>query len=324
MNLTSSEYGVVTSDLFEISSLSNDTKRVMREFLKNYTSIQTKRAYYFDLLSFSDYYKLNMHHKRLIDINREDIINYRDYLVSFGGKDGRGVSSKTINRRLACLYALFEYLKKEKILQENPVEFVKRFKISSKVVSSYMDEELVDEYFKIPLNTYKGSDLLERVVCRALFTFGMRVDELSSIRIKNLIVVDGKYSLRYKIKGGKELIKECPKEFISELGLYLDWMEQKGYSLSEEDYLIRGTKKSRGKISNRAINYIIDKMAKKVGAKGNYSSHTGRVNTIYKVDKKHGLYTAKEYVGHSSVSTTEKYREKSPTGVKSLSHSIFD
>ena len=310
-------------NLFEIETLSESTKRIMREFLLNYTSLQTRRSYYFDLLSFDQFYKRYIPDKSITDLKREDIIAFRDYLGKFGGAKGSGVSSKTVNRRLACLYALFEYLKKERVVSENPVEFVKRHKVSTAIVSSYMDEELVDRYFSLPVNIYKGSKILERVVCRALFTFGMRVNELVSLKIKNVTIIDGNYSLRYKVKGGKELIRECPENFINELGLYLTWCEENDYPMSEDDYLLRGTKRSRGKMSNRAINYIVEKMAKKVGAKGKFSSHSGRVNTIFKVEKKHGLYSAKDYVGHASVSTTERYREKGPGGSKTIGHTIL-
>jgi site-specific recombinase XerD len=296
------------------SAIGESKRSLYIEFLMNYTSENTRIGYYKDLRDFNQFLSEQLGIFDDLEVVTNHILAYREYLLKT-----KELSKRTINRKVSALYAYYQFLWEKEVIGSNPVGKVKRYRVSNKILTNYLDENLVKKYFEMPTNTAKGDQLLERVVLRILFSFGVRNSSVRNLKIKDLIIDDGKYSLKFVIKGGEDIIREIPEILRDELGMYLSWCENKGWDMSEDQYLLRGTRNINSlsrKLSSTTVNNIFRKMISKVGAKGDYSSHTARVNVIVKAEELGDIYVAKEYVAHKSVITTEKYREKGPKSKK--------
>lgn len=303
------------------SAIGESKRSLYIEFLMNYTSENTRIGYYKDLRDFNQFLTEQFEVFDDLEVVTNHILAYREYLLK-----ERELSKKTINRKISALYAYYQFLWEKEVVGSNPVGRVKRYRVSNKIATNYLDECLVKKYFEMPINTSKGDQLLERVVLRILFSFGVRNSSVRNLKIKDLIIDDGKYSLKFVVKGGEDIIREIPEVLRDELGLYLSWCEKKGWDMSEVQYLLRGTRNINSasrQLSATTVNNIFRRMISKVGAKGDYSSHTARVNVIAKAEELGDIYSAKEYVAHKSVLTTEKYRDKGPRNKKIIPKEIL-
>jgi site-specific recombinase XerD len=313
---------IILSESKELTTLSESKRDLYLEFLVNYPSQNTRDAYYRDLREFNQFLSDFTSITDDIYIDTKTVIAFRESLLK------KGISKRTINRKLAALYSYYQFLFEKDAIGSNPVGRTKKYKVSNEIKSSYLDDKYVQEYFLLPVNPHKGSELLERAVLRTFFIFGPRSKSVRSLRYKNLVMADGKYAFNFTIKGGSEIIREIPNILKNELGDYMSWCQQKGWSTDPDDFIFRGTRNyskdpEKRLLSNKAVNDMVRKMTKKVGAKGDFSSHSARVGVISKLESLVGIYGAKDYVAHKSVITTEAYRNKGPSSSSKLGHKIM-
>ena len=112
------------------------------------------------------------------EISRERV---REFLAHLYGK---GVSKKTVARRLSALRTFFKYLLRQGVLQENPMFEIKTPKLEKKLPSFLTGEQVV-QFFKAPnLKTYLG--VRDRCLMELLYATGIRVAELCAINRRDI------------------------------------------------------------------------------------------------------------------------------------------
>lgn len=136
-------------------------------------SSNTVSSYIYDINSFKEYlgsdYELDLAQTRKAQI--------LTYLVNL---QKQGKSSSTISRTISALKNFFDYLKKEKIIEDNPaisIHSPKQVKKSPAILS----EEEINLLMKQPdTNTFKGSR--DSAILELLYSSGIRVTELIKIK----------------------------------------------------------------------------------------------------------------------------------------------
>ncbi len=251
-------------------------------------SVHTVMAYSKDLEDF-----LLFTDKKAGDIDNLDI---RSFLASLYHKK---LKKSSISRKLATIRSFFNYLQKEGLVKKNPARLV----ASPKVQRTLPRFLTVDEAFAL-MDSPKGDifqTARDKAILELLYSSGVRVSELTALDINDF---DIKESLvRVKGKGKKERILPIGSKSIEAIKNYLPeriLLKKKSQALFLNN---RG-----GRLTQRSIRRIVDKYGRMIAIKGNISPHALR--HTFATHLLHGgadLRSIQELLGHSSLSTTQKY-----------------
>ncbi|MEL7646779.1 MAG: tyrosine-type recombinase/integrase [Sedimentibacter sp.] len=156
-------------------------------------SPNTVSSYMYDINSFKDY---------LSDGYGLDIIKTRKaqiltYLVNL---QKQGKSSSTISRTISALKNFFDFLKKEKLIEDNPALSIHSPKQIKKTPSVLTEEEISQLMKSADATTFKGSR--DSAILELLYSSGIKVTELISIKICDINLSAGLIN----IEGSKERI----------------------------------------------------------------------------------------------------------------------
>ncbi len=251
-------------------------------------SVHTLRAYAKDLEEF-----LLFTDKKAKDIDNLDI---RSFLASLHHKK---LKKSSISRKLATIRSFFKYLQREGLVKRNPAKLV----ASPKVQRTLPRFLTVDEAFLL-MDAPQGDTFQsarDKAILELLYSSGLRVSELTALDINDF---DIKESLvRVKGKGKKERILPVGSKSIEAIKNYLPeriLLKKKSQALFLNN---RG-----GRLTQRSVRRIVDKYGRMIAIKGNISPHALR--HTFATHLLHGgadLRSIQELLGHSSLSTTQKY-----------------
>ena len=263
------------------------------------------------------------------------IQTYSEYLIF-----QKGLSPNTVDSYISDLKKLSLYLQDSEISQQSIENYFldisdfnyststkKRFHSSIKNFLKYLDEEenilqiklselRLKSIRKLPevlsiediekmINAYKHDDFLNsrnKTIIDVLYSTGCRVSELCNINLSDLDLVDN--SLKLKGKGSKQRIVPIGSELKVNLLKYLKIRENFINSKGEPLFLT----KSRNNLDRTAVFRIIKSTALKASLDNNIHDHRLRHSEATHMHEGGcDLRTVQEFLGHSSVSTTQIY-----------------
>jgi integrase/recombinase XerD len=265
----------------------------------------------------------------------QSIISYSEYLLY-----QKGLSQNTVDSYTSDLKKLSNYLQNQDLSKTNIDNFFiemsefhysvstkKRMHSSIKNFLKYISEnedyESIDisdiklkSSNKLPevlsitdienmINFYNHETYLEsrnRTVIDVLYSTGCRVSELCDINLSD-IDLDEKY-LKLKGKGSKQRIVPIGSMLYKNLLQYLivrnTFLQNRGEPLF--------LSKSKNKLDRTAVFRIIKKTAKNISLQVDVHPHTLRHSAAtHMLEGGCDLRTVQEFLGHSSVSTTQIY-----------------
>jgi integrase/recombinase XerD len=279
-------------------NLSDNEKNRML-FLMELDSIGSREEYKRGLGEFITYIRTEFSINEL-KIEREHVNAYKNHLLL-----NKKNAKSTINKKLAVISSYFHYLQSKRILEENPCEFIRRFRMANVGTSVAITRDEVEQLY----NSMPGTrlyDLQKKTMVVLLFETGMRISELLSLKIGSIKRDFGDYILEFEQKGGgihKVILNELA---LSYLGNLLEELGNKGTELSEDKFLFQ-TKTGR-KINRKNFARLTKSLGLKAGISSEIHPHTARVSFIRQKHKENmDIYSIRKKVGHSSVRTTERY-----------------
>lgn len=233
--------------------------------------------------------------KRVVDINVNDL---RMFLF----KECEGQKPSTVNMKTTYIQNFFSWMLDEDIIEKNPARKLTHVKVPIRLRSALKIEEIE----KLRLACV---DSRERVTLELLFATGCRVSEIVEMDIDDLDYTD--YSINIIGKGNKErtiLFNAKTKVYVEN---YLK--TRKGNSRA----LITSIKEPYERLGTKGIRYIIKKIATRAGFDKSIYPHLFR-NTMATVGLNNGasIVTVQHLLGHSSLTTTQRYAETSMEKVK--------
>ncbi|WP_408096476.1 tyrosine-type recombinase/integrase [Peredibacter sp. HCB2-198] len=291
-----------------------DRNKLYYGFIHNFSSEHTRDAYTRDLRKFLGFLQ---DHFRFIDETRVEhahVVAFKDLLLK------EDYSPRSVNRILATLWSFYDYLMDLDLIEKNPVARVKRFSIPKEVKTQDLsDEEVV--HLLAAINTDLPSGKLHKAILTLFFTTGMRHREVSHLQFKNLDEQNGFTVVKYFAKGHREMITPLNPKAEAALSEYLQWAESAGYSMTQDDYIFRGTKNNVNRpLDPKTLNYIIKRYAKMIGVRGDITIHSARSTVIgMLLDKGHALERVADFVGHRDISMTKAYNKRRQKIHQSLS-----
>ena len=275
----------------------------MKEYIDKYLnylkyelnySDNTVNSYKKDLDIYLDY--LTMFKKDYRYMTKEDIIGYLKYLDKL-------YKNKSIARMISSTRSFYNYLQNICVLDSNIFNRIKNPKVEKKL-PNYLNilevEELLDHF-----KSNNPKDIREELIFEIIYSTGIRVSELSNLKIKN-IDFDNK-QIKVMGKGSKERIVFYGDVLSKLLDLYLTSSRPLYENIDDKnDYLLINNKGD--KLSVASIEKYLDDLLKRLSLSHRVTPHELRHTfATHMLDNGADLRTIQELLGHESLKTTQIY-----------------
>lgn len=273
---------------------------------KNY-SRHTITAYNKDILEFSGFCADNY------DIPSIDGVDYtviRSWIVSLVEK---GVSNRTVNRKISSLRAYYRFLQKTEQLTVSPLAKHKALKTNKKVEVPFSEQEMEKILLEIPFGDgFEG--VRDKLIIELLYATGVRRAELVNLKLTDLNGANR--TLKVLGKRNKERLLPLLPSTASLLQSYLEQRSQLG-SIEHSSFLFltkRGLKIYETLVY-RTINKYFSLVSPKVKKSPHILRHTFATHLL---NRGADLNSVKELLGHSSLASTQVYTHNSIAELKKV------
>ena len=273
-------------------------KEIIYEFLdyisyeKKY-SYNTEKNYELDLFKYFEY--LDKNNLNYLTVKYKDVSNFTLFLAK------QNYKSTTINRIDSSIRSFYNYLELEEKINGNPFKAASNLKVPKRLPNYFKYDEYLTMISVIDKDDYEYRN---RLILEMLFATGLRVSELSNIKIKDIDFSERE--IKIMGKGSKERFVFYNKECAIVLDSYLMECRSKLLNGKDSEYLF--INHLGDKLTDRGIRLIIDKIVKKSCIKSKVSPHTFR-HTFATMLLNEGcnIKSVQELLGHSSLGTTGIY-----------------
>ena len=232
------------------------------------------------------------------EVGEEDLFAFLERINS------EGYHQNSICRICVSLKLFLRYLQREGRIKKNVSELWEGPKLRE-VLPTVLSEG------EINLMLESAEELLDRAVLEFLYATGIRVSELCSLNLFDV----GDSLVRVKGKGGKERIVPIAARTIEVLDLYL--IERK------KEFTPLFVTRLGKRIHRQFVWALVKHYADKAGIQKNVSPHTLRHSyATHLLDNGADLRIIQELLGHSSISTTDRYTHISNKRLHDAFHSF--
>lgn len=214
-----------------------------------------------------------------------------------------GMSSGTQARVISGIKGFYKYLLLEDIIQTDPTALLESPRRGRKLPDILSVEEIDKIMDAIDLSKPQGQR--NKAILETLYSCGLRVSELTNLKISNLY-----FDLGYvKIlgKGSKERLVPISSRAIKEINLYFE-DRRRLPSVAKEDENIVFLNRRGKKLTRVMVFIIVKELVRKINLRKNVSPHTFRHSfATHLIDGGADLRAVQEMLGHESILTTEIY-----------------
>ncbi|MBU1126371.1 MAG: site-specific tyrosine recombinase/integron integrase [Patescibacteria group bacterium] len=285
--------------------MASTLQKYIKQFLE-YLEVERGRSsktienYHFYLNRFSDWAGEPTPQK----IDLEMVRKFRLYLNrEIEGRDDITLKKTTQNYHLIALRSFLKYLSKIDIKTLAP-EKIELAKQGTRTVE-FLEEDELARLRNAPQDTPGILGLRDRAIIEMLFSTGLRVSELSNLKIENINLRRDEFTV--KGKGSKHRIVFTSDEARKALKTYLDARRD------TSPYLFVGHDRAKAgreamPLTPRSIQRTIEKYATEAGITKKISPHTLR--HTYATDLlRNGadIRSVQAMLGHESITTTQVY-----------------
>lgn len=204
----------------------------------------------------------------------------------------------TVARKLASLRCFFIYLTRQNYLLFNPAET-----ISSPRYEHYLPTTLdIDDIYHLLDHQIEKTpkNIRDRAIFELIYSSGLRVSELVGLNIADLQV--GQQVVRVLGKGGKTRIVPVGSKALARVAEYLD--HRRCYE-SEDPLFVN---RSLGRLSSRTVQRNLKQQLLQAGLPASVTPHSLRHSfATHLLGGGADLRAIQEMLGHSSLSSTQKY-----------------
>ncbi|MBF0539649.1 MAG: tyrosine recombinase XerC [Nitrospirae bacterium] len=257
-------------------------------------STHTLRAYKKDLEGFAAFLE-----DRPPD--QVDIYDIRGYVAS---QSQKGLDKNTIGRRIATIRAFFKYLYSSGVIETNPVRLANAPKTTRPLPRFFTVAEVFELIEQV--NGLDFHSIRDRAILELLYSSGLRVGELADTNLSDIDLRGKRINIRGK--GKKERIVPIGSYAIKALESYLAQRLAllKKIESGKSNALFLNRQGAR--LSERSVYRAVVKYARLIGIGGKVGPHTLRHSfATHLLERGAGLMTILELLGHTSLSSTQKY-----------------
>ncbi|HVN98072.1 MAG TPA: tyrosine-type recombinase/integrase [Syntrophorhabdaceae bacterium] len=270
-------------------------KGIAKEFYKYLeaekgASFNTKRAYKGDIEDFIEF----------IENATDEIIDHntiRAYIVAIY----KDLKKSSLSRKISAIKVFFKFMKKKGYIDENTALIIKNPKIEKHLPKFYTIDEMFHFLDFLPKDGWLN--IRNVAIFELMYSTGMRASEALAIDVQDLHM-DGMW-VKVKGKGGKERILPFGDKAKEALDAYIEMTKKTGkYRLKNALFI-----NARGeRLAYRGLLKIMKKHQIKAQLFKNLSLHGVRHSfATHMLDSGADLRSIQELLGHSKLSTTQRY-----------------
>jgi integrase/recombinase XerC len=246
--------------------------------------------------------------KDLRNVDENDIRNYLEHLNSENEKP------TTVRRRISTLKSFYKFLYINKFIEKKdyPLKKVVYPKVEKKLPKFIYYNDLLEI---LEASSKDKDGIRDKLIIEMLYATGVRVSELVNMKYSDIDYNNKR--IRILGKGNKERIvyygdyaRDALKEYTAT------------HKKNEEGFVFTNSK--GGKLTDRGVRYIIDKIMEKLSVKVHVTPHVLR-HTFATDMLNNGcdIRVVQELLGHSSLQTTEVYTHVTNERLKEVYYSCF-
>ncbi len=273
------------------------------------SSGETVRNYLSDLKQFSVFAGPG---KKPAEVSRQDI---RRFIAHLRQKKN---SPASIARKLSSLRSFFSFLTEEGIVPSSPAQGIAAPR-QKKKLPRFLQVKEAAMLVEAP-DTSGVTGLRDRAILELLYSTGMRVRELTQLRVESVDLIAG--LVKVLGKGKKQRILPVGEKALEALALYIARRSE----LSRKDKNCPGPDSTAlflncrgGRLTPRSICRIMDKYITAACRKEGVSPHTLRHSfATHLLEAGADLRSIQELLGHSSLATTQIYTHTTTGRLKSV------
>ena len=241
-----------------------DIVRAYRRYLKLQRgySANTLEAYERDLLKLLNY--LEAEDKHLLDVQIEDLQHFA------AGLHDIGVNARSQCRILSGVRSFYRFLNEDGYRDDDPTEL-----LESPVLGEHLPEVLSTEEvdaLKASIDVSKWEGHRNRAIIEVLFSCGLRVSELVTLKLSDLFIAER--FVRVMGKGSKERLVPISQTAIGELDNWFIDRNLMKIKAGEEDYVFLNRRGAH--LTRTMILIMVKRQAVEAGIKKTISPHTLR------------------------------------------------
>lgn len=264
--------------------------------LEKSLSLNTVNAYLTDLNKLIFF--LSEENVHILDVTLEHLESF------FAGLRDLGICPKSQARILSGIRSFFHFLILGNYLETDPCELLESPQTGFQLPEVLTLSEIDTLIESIDLSTREGQR--NRAILETLYSCGLRVSELSNLKLSNLYLEEG--FIKVEGKGNKQRLVPISPRAIRELQLYFIDRNTMHIQSQFEDYVFISRKGKN--ISRIMVFCIIKSLAENIGLTKKISPHTFRHSfATHLLEGGANLRAIQCMLGHESITTTEIYTQ---------------
>lgn len=248
----------------------------------------------------------------LTEVDRKVMAEYQAE-VSVQTHRGKLLSSSTRRKRLTCVKQFFRYLLNQDAVLCDPTSDLQMPKLHDQLPRDILTRREVGTLLS-------GADLTsvlgirDRAMLELLYSTGIRVSELSGLRLEDLDLRNAE--LKVQGKGGKERIVPLGEVVRDYLDLYLT--DSRPHLAGEKQRVLFVSYRGK-RFHYTNISFIVRMYGRRSGIKKRVSPHGLRHTcATHLLQGKADIRQIQKILGHASVATTQRYTRVEITDLKKV------
>ena len=214
-----------------------------------------------------------------------------------------GINARSQSRIISSLRSFYAFLKLDGFIESDPAELLRSPKIGMRLPDVLTLQEIDDIINAIDLSKREGQR--NRAILEVLYSCGLRVSEVCSLRLSDLYLGEG--FIRVTGKGDKQRLVPISDRAVAELEAYFVDRNMIPIKKGYEDYVFI-SERLKKPLSRIMVFHFIKELVGLVGIKKNVSPHTFRHSfATHLLEGGANLRVIQAMLGHESISTTEIY-----------------
>jgi len=206
----------------------------------------------------------------------------------------------TVARKISALRSFFAWMRREGFVEGNPARDVVSPRLERKV-PRFLDQSEIARLVESPDETTL-TGARDRAILELLYATGMRVSELTGLKVYDLHRSDNE--MRVIGKGSKERWVYFGDKARSALDRYL--VARRSFPPSKSEALFINAR--GGALTDRSVRRIVDRYVRESSARQRISPHGLRHSfATHLLDRGADLRGIQELLGHASLKTTQRY-----------------
>lgn len=235
-----------------------------------------------------------------ITIPEVSLSHLNDFIAS---EEIQKLATTSHARLISGLKSFFLFLSIENRIDSDPSELIAAPKLSRKLPDTLSVSEIETLFSGIDHSKPEGQR--NRAILEAMYSSGLRVSEVITLKISELFLDVG--FIRVRGKGNKERLIPIGDEASSYIKLYMKHVRTQILPQKGQEDIVFLNRRGKG-LSRVWIFNIIKEAAKNAGIRKTISPHTLRHSfATHLIEGGADLRAVQEMLGHESITTTEIY-----------------